>query len=122
MARLHRRNFLPTAIVNLILWIACGLIIFFLDPNQNFKFQVSNFNLFLYPNIILFFFALTLSLTLTLALLFGNTRRGLLLTLLIDNFLIFRLLKIAYWWSFIPGFLILAITEIYFSKRKKLTR
>lgn len=92
MTYLHRRNFLPTVIVNLLLWITCGLIVFFLDPNNNFKFQIFNFKFLIYPHIILFLFALTLSLTLSLALLLANTRRGFLLAILIVSVLIIRLL------------------------------
>lgn len=121
MARLHRRNFLPTAIVNLILWIACGLIVFFLDPNENFKFHISNFKLFIYPNIILFFLALTLSLTLALALLFGNTRRGFLSSLFIISILLLRLLKLAYWWTVLPLGALLLILEVLFIQRKQKT-
>ncbi len=93
MPPLHRRNFLPTVIVNLFLWAICGLIIFFLDPNNNFKFQILNFKLPVYPNIILFFITLALSLTLTLALLFGNTRRGFLVSLAIVGALILQITK-----------------------------
>jgi len=92
MPPLHRRNFLPTVIVNLFLWVTCGLIIFFLDPSNNYKLQITNYKLPVYPNIILFFISLALSLTLTLALLFGNTRRGFLASLGIIGLLILKIL------------------------------
>jgi len=119
MPPLHRRNFLPTTIVAVILWIACGLIIAFLDPEKNFKFQISNFKFVFYPNIILFLLTLTLSLTLTLALLFGNTRRGVLTSLFLISLLLLRLFKCLYWW-FIPILLVVTLTvEFLLSTRNR---
>lgn len=79
MARLHRRNFLPTVIVNCFLWGTCGLLIYFTNP-ENFL------------NIILFFVFFFLALFLTLALIFGNTRRGFLVALGIVGVLIVKIL------------------------------
>ena len=119
MARLHRRNFLPTVIVNLILWIVCGLIILFLNPQKIAPFQISNFKFQIFPNICLFFLVLTLSLTLTLALLFGNTRRGFLTSIFIVSILILKLLKIFYWWSILTSFILTLTIELYFSFKAK---
>ncbi len=114
----HRRNFLPTAIMNLILWVACGLIVFLLDPDKNLQFIIYNLQLNVFSNLILFFLTLTLTLTLTLALLLGNTRRGLLLTLFFDGFLLLQLFKLTNWLTLVFLFLILLVLEIYFSRRK----
>lgn len=114
-----RRNFLPTVIINLVLWIVFGLIIFFLNPNQNFKFHPAiggtNFKLLIYPNIILFFLALTLSLTLTLALLFGNTRRGFVVSLILVVILCLRVTKVTEWYYYFLNIILGVIVEIFFS-------
>jgi hypothetical protein len=104
MPPLYRRNFLPTIIIDFLLWITCGLIIFFLDP-QNFS------------NIVLFFVFLTLALTLTFALLFANTRRGFLFALLLTGSLLLRFLKTFNWFTFFPIFFVLLSAEIYFLKK-----
>ena len=119
MARKHRRNFLPTFIANIILWLSVALIIFKLSPAQKTQLLITNYQLPIPVNIILFFLALTLSLTLTLALVFGNTRRGLFLALFFDTCLLLRLIKQATWLNF---FLILALfltTEFYFSLHRE---
>ena len=105
-SRKHRRNFLPTFVINLVLWVLVGLIIFYLNPDS-------------YLNIVLFFLILTLSLTLTFALLLANTRRGFLLTLFVDSVLILRLFKLANWWNVLLLFLLFAVIELCFSKRQR---
>ena len=119
MPPIHRRNFLPTVIVNLILWIACGLIILFLNPDKSSQLLITNYQLLIYPNIILFFLVLTLAFTLTLSLLFADTRRGFLASLLIISILILRLLKIFYWWSILTSFILTLTIELYFSFKAK---
>ena len=94
MTRLHRRNFLPAFIVNLILWISTIFIVIFLDPEKNVQFTIYNLQLKIFPNILLLFFILTLSLTLTFALLFGNTRRGFIASLFIVSLLLLKMFKI----------------------------
>ncbi len=74
---LKRKNFLPSLIANLLLWASLGFIIYFLDP-------------FSFGAIFLFFIVLFLSLLFTTALIFGNTRRGLLLSIIIALFLLLR--------------------------------
>lgn len=119
MARKHRRNFLPTFVVNFILWLSVALIIFKLSPDQSLSLTIRDLRFTIHANIILFLLALTLSLTLTLALVFGHTRRGLFLALFFDACLLLRLIKQATWLNF---FLILALfltTEFYFSLRQE---
>jgi len=105
-SRKHRRNFLPTFVINLVLWVLVGLIIFYLNPDS-------------YLNIVLFFLILTLSLTLTFALLLANTRRGFLLTLFVDSVLILRLFKLANFQNAALAFVIFFLLEIYFLKKSK---
>ena len=121
MSRLHRRNFLPAVILNLILWIISGLIIFFLNPEKNLQFIIYNLQLNIFLNVILFFFTLTLSLALTLALLFGNTRRGFLISLFFIFILLLRLLKIAHWWTILVLGIVFSTLEAYFVRRKQKT-
>jgi len=99
----HRRNFLPALILTCLFWVAFGLIIFYVSPEERFS---------LLP----FFFALFGALTLTLALLFGNTRRAFLLTLGIALFLVFRLLEMANPLNLILLFGTIFSLEIYFSR------
>lgn len=119
MARLHRRNFLPAFILNLALWVSTILIIIFLDPSDNMQFAISNWQLRIFANIILFFLSLTLALTLTFALLFANTRRGLFLALFVSLVLFLRLEKLASWWNIILLFGVLLCLELYISKKSK---
>lgn len=121
MTRLHRRNFLPTAIVNLVLWIICGLIIVFLDPEKKLSLSLITYHSSFSINIILFFLTLTLSFTLTMALLFGNTRRGFLASLSFTFILLLRLLGIAHWWTILVLGIVISILEVYFVRRKQKT-
>lgn len=117
MARLHRRNFLSTVMLNLLLWISTILIVIFLNPDNNLQFAICNSQLHISPNVILFFIALTLSLSLTLTLLFGNTRQGLLLALLSIGSLILHLVRVLNLFTFALLFLTLLIIEIFSSKK-----
>lgn len=113
----HRRNFLPTFIVNIILWISCVLIVFLLSPSLNFTFYILHYK-FVFPvAITLFFLALTPSLTLTLSLLLANSRRGFLLSLFLSITLLFRLLKICHWWNILIVFLLVFFAEYWFWKK-----
>ena len=99
-----RKNFLPTLLFIILLWLMLFGIIYFLSPN-NFFF------------VILFFLTLTLALTFTLSIILGNTRRGVIISISLSLFLILRYLGIGSLLNFI---LILAITvliELYFNLR-----
>ena len=100
----HRRNFLPSFILNLILWGGVAYLIFYLQPNRT--------------NIVLFFTSLTLALTLTLALILGNTRRAFFLTLFIDGFLLLQLVKLFTWLNLVLLLVILLTLELYSSHRQ----
>lgn len=73
----YRKNFLPTAIISLILWSLLALLIYFFSPQDQFALPV-------------FFLLLFFSLFFSLALLITHTRRGLLLATGITLFLLLR--------------------------------
>src|SRR3972149_7139379 len=72
-----RKNFFPTLLVIIFLWIVLGLIIYFIDPES-------------FGAIPLFFLILFFSLLFTASTLFANTRRGLTITSALIFFLILR--------------------------------
>jgi hypothetical protein len=117
MPPLYRRNFLPAVILTIFLWIACGLMIVFIDPG--YQFSLFSSHLILPVNILLLMFVLTLALTLTFALLLANTRRGLLLSLFIIGGLLLRLGKILNWFTLITLFVFLLIVELFFARKKR---
>ncbi len=117
----HRRNFLPTLIVNLLLWILLALVVFKLPPDQVQILTIYGSRLTIHGNIILFFLVLTLSLTLTLALLLGNTRRGFFLTFFLDSLLFLKMFKFLNWINFLLLSAILLTLEFYFSRHLRLT-
>jgi hypothetical protein len=102
-SQLKRKNFLPTLILAIIFW---GIWVWFI-----FSFPPAN-------NFLIFIFCLLLFLAtfLTAALIFANSRRGLLIALFLILFLLFRYHHLAN----ILNILILAgifiSLEIYFSK------
>jgi uncharacterized membrane protein YbhN (UPF0104 family) len=101
---LKRKNFLPTLIVTLFIWLALGGIIYFLEPDI---FGV--LPLFL----VLFFFALLF----TFSILFSNTRRGFLTSFGLTLFLILRYFGIGNLLNFFLIASILITTEFYFSRK-----
>lgn len=117
MVSKHRRNFLPTFIVGLLFWAILALAIIYLSPEKTFHFELFTFNLAFSYNIVLFFILLTLSLTLTIALVLGNTRRGFLLTLLIDSLLLLQLFQELNWINLLLATAIFLTLELYFSRR-----
>lgn len=104
----RHKNFLPTLLIAILLWLSWLYIFFFISPLDT---------TYYIPHTIYFFVALSLSLTLTLALIFGNTRRGFLLTLGIIIFLILRMYGLAHYLNItlIAGTLL--SLELYFSKK-----
>jgi uncharacterized membrane protein len=101
-----RKNFLPTLIVTIFLWILIAFLICFLDPT-------------LAGAIFLFLFLSFLALFLTFTTLLANTRHGLLVSSAIITFLILRYLGLG---NFLNLILIagLALTvELFFLKKKQ---
>jgi len=103
-SRLKRKNFLPTLILAILVWGVWLWLIFSFPPANNFL-------------LFTFYFLLFLATFLTAALIFANSRRGLLLALFLIFFLFFRYHHLAN----VLNILILAgifiSLEIYFSKK-----
>lgn len=76
-AILKRKNFLPSLILTIILWIALGAVTYFVDPQT-------------FGAIYLFFLLVFFSLLFTFSLILGSTRRGLILSVSLTLFLILR--------------------------------
>jgi len=76
--RRKRKNFLPSVVFTLLLWIIMVLFIFFIDP-------------YLPAAIIFFFLFLFLAFLFTLSTLFANSKRGFIYSLSIMAFLIMRI-------------------------------
>ena len=100
---LKRKNFLPTLVLTLLLWIATVFLIYAVDP----------FSLGAIPG---FFGMIFLSLLFTFALLFSNSRRGFIAATALSMFLFLRYLGIGN----ILNFLLLAgiaiAIELYFNR------
>jgi hypothetical protein len=99
-----RKNFLPSFVIAMFLWLAVALIVLFVDPNN--KWALESF-------MITFFFANLL----TLSLVFGNTRRGLLAALSVVLFTFLRYLGVG---NLLNLLLIIGAAlafEFYLSKR-----
>jgi hypothetical protein len=99
-----RKNFYLTLLITVFLWLCLIALIFLTEPNDR--------------GVIPLFFLLTLvSLTFTFSIIFVNTRKGIVLSLVITLFLFLRYLGIGN----ILNFLLLAgvgiATELYFSKK-----
>jgi len=101
----RRRNFLPTFIFNIFLWLCCLLILFFIPPDN----LLSIFS---------FLFFLWLALALTFSLILVNSRRGFLFSLLLILFLILNWQKLANVLNIILLTTFVLILELYFTKRK----
>lgn len=79
--RLHRRNFLPTLIVNLVLWVLVVLIIVLVSPNTNWPWRVIGFGFILWSAV-----------GLTASLLIGKSKTGFLLATIVVGALVLRVL------------------------------
>jgi hypothetical protein len=75
------KNFLPSLILTILLWLGLFYVFFFVDPNEHGAIQI-------------FFAVLTFTLTFTLSIAFANTRRGLIATGAIILFLVLRYLGV----------------------------
>jgi len=102
-SRFKRKNFLPTLILATLLWGVWFWFIFSFPPANNFL-------------LFTFYFLLFLATFLTTALIFANSRRGLLAALFLILFLLFQYHHLV---NFLNILLLLGIfiaLEIYFSK------
>jgi len=102
--KLKRKNFLPTLVITIGLWLATISLIYFIDP----KF---------FGAIPIFFVAFFMTMLFTFSLLFASSRRGLIVSLSLSLFLILAYLGIG---NLLNLILIVAITvciEVYSSLR-----
>jgi hypothetical protein len=101
---LKRRNFLPTLLVTILLWLVLSGLIYFIDPGT-------------FGAVPLFFVLLFVTFLFTFSLLFASTRRGLITSLSLSLFAILAYLGVG---NVINLLLIAAIAicvELYLSKR-----
>ncbi len=102
---LKRKNFLPSLVITILLFLALVLLIYFTDPSFQFF-------------LVLFFAIVLLLFLFFLSILFGNTRRGFLVSLVITIFLLLRYLGIG---NLLNLFLLISlgvIIEIYANLKK----
>ena len=100
----ERKNFLSSFILTMFLWIILAGIVVFVDPHLNWSLPV-------------FYISLFVTCLFTFSLLFKNSRRGLIVSLLVTLFLLLRFFGIG---NIINLILLigLAITvEVFFSKK-----
>jgi hypothetical protein len=101
---LKRRNFLPTLLVTIILWLLLGGLIYFIDPGT-------------FGAVPLFFILFFAALLFTFSFLFGSTRRGLITSLSLSLFSTLAYLGVG---NIINLLLILAIAisiELYLAQK-----
>jgi hypothetical protein len=121
MVAKHRRNFLPTFLINLLLWASWIYVVLRISPGNEVQLTVYSLQLSLPMGMLLFFSTLTLALALSLAFAFSNTRRGFFLSLFLSGLLLLRLLKQSQLLNVILLAGILICLEVYFKKAKTTT-
>lgn len=101
---LKRKNFLPTLLITILLWLLLGGLVYFIDPAT-------------FAAIPLFFILIFSCLLFTFSLIFAGQRRGLIISIALTVFLGLAYLGIG---NILNLVLILAIAiciELYFAKR-----
>ncbi|MFH1289458.1 MAG: hypothetical protein ABIH88_01940 [Patescibacteria group bacterium] len=101
-----QKNFLPTFFLTIVFWIGFFSIVFFTSPEKPISFAG-------------FYILLFLASFLTFSLIFANSRRGLLASLLITLFFLLKQLEIANQLNLVLLLGILIAIEVYFSASKK---
>jgi len=99
-----RKNFLPTFIITLLLWIGIAGVIYFVDPYST-------------GAIIIFSLVAFFALFFIFSIIFMSSRRGLLTAAGFVLFLILRYFGVGNWLNFLLIMGICLIIEIYFSKK-----
>ena len=99
-----RKNFFPTLIVTIFLWMGVASVIYFVEPDS-------------FGALPLFFFLLFFSFLFTFSLIFANTRRGVLSAIGFTIFLLLRYFGVGNILNFLLIFGILLSFEIYFSRK-----
>lgn len=100
---LKRKNFLPTLMVTLFLWLTLGGIVYFLEPDT-------------FGILPLFFVLVFFALLFTFSIIFSHTRRGLLTAFGLILFLILRYFGIGNILNFLLIAGILVVVDIYLSR------
>jgi hypothetical protein len=101
---LKRKNFLPSLLITILLWVLLGGLVYFIDPE-------------IFGAVLLFFVLLFAVLLFTFSLIFASTRRGIISAIALSLFSILSYLGVG---NIINLLLIVAIAiciELYFSKR-----
>ena len=99
---LKRKNFLPTLLITIFLWIIFGGLIYFIDPGS-------------FAAIPLFFTLLFFCLLFMFSLIFANSRRGIVATIAVTLFLILMYLGVGNILNLILIVAIATCIELYFS-------
>ena len=100
-----RKNFLPTFLITLFLWLACISIIYFTDPSQQGALP-------------LFFMVAFFSLFFTFSIIFINSRRGLISSAGITIFAVLRYFGLGNILNFLLLMGVCLSAEIYLSRNK----
>jgi len=103
---LKRKNFFPTLIFTIFLWLLLGGIIYFLSPDDFFALPT-------------FFFISFLALLFSFSIIFSNTRRGFIAALGLILFLILRYFGVGNILNLVLIIAILICFELYFSRFQK---
>jgi predicted ABC-type exoprotein transport system permease subunit len=101
---LKRKNFLPTLLVTVLLWILLGGLIYFVDPGT-------------FGVIYLFFLLIFACFLFTFSLIFANSRRGMVATIASTLFLILFYLGVGNILNLILIVAIAVCIELYFTLR-----
>jgi len=104
----RRKNFLATGVLSILLWVIWATIFFFVPPEN-----------FLTP--FLFLFLTGLSVFFTAALLFANTRRGMLTAFGIAAIMVLNYFGLGNFLNLILVAGVLLVGEYYFSKNTQTT-
>ncbi|MDP3994598.1 MAG: hypothetical protein Q8P91_02110 [bacterium] len=100
---LKRKNFFPTLLITVLLWLLLAGLVFFVDPED----------FFVIPT---FFFVFFLAFLFSFSIIFSNTRRGLVAALGLILFLILRFFGVGNILNLILIIAILVCFELYFSR------
>jgi hypothetical protein len=102
--KIKRKNFLPTLIFTVVLWIILGGVVYFVDPNTFLAVPL--------------FFLLTFTLLLfTFSLLFAGSRRGLITSISLSSFLVLSYLGVGNIINFLLIVAIAVCVEIYLAQK-----
>lgn len=102
--KLKRKNFLPTLLTTILLWLLLGGLVYFVDPDS--------FGAVPFLFVLIFF-----CLLFTFSLIFANSRRGIVATIALTFFLLLMYLGVGNILNIILIVAIATCIELYFSLR-----